>query len=309
MLRRANSERWRQYLVDRHVSPAIAAMWSSFARSNVRLIPKSALDEDTSPIGATKLGGLPDLPVGAAWPIRPAYSYPQGKHDYLQDSTRIPKPLSFLAQINLADVASQGCDLPLPEAGLLLFFYDADTQPWGFDPHDSVGTRVWFVPKGTSIDRSFSSPLEPSPVRLLQCLASEGLPSRDCAMDRMEGQPGYSPEAFDNALDKLSDEDREAISYGGHVFGGWPHPIQNPMELECELATNGINAGGPEGYADPRVVKLRQSAVDWRLLLQLDSDNDLNWTWGDVGRLYVWCRESEISARRFERCWTILQCY
>ena len=85
--------------------------------------------------------------------------------------------------------------------------------------------------------------------------------------------------------------------------------MQNPMELECELATNGINAGGPEGYADPRVAKLRQSAADWRLLLQLDSDDDLNWMWGDVGRLYVWCRESDIAARRFERCWTILQCY
>jgi uncharacterized protein YwqG len=309
MLRRANSEWWRQYLIDRHFNPQIASIWSSFARSNVRLVSRSTLNEDTSPIGATKLGGLPDLPVGAAWPMRPAYSYPQGRGVDLQDPTWMPKPLSFLAQINLADVAKQGCDLPLPDAGLLLLFYDADTQPWGFDPHDSVGTQVLFVSEGTSIDRSLSSPLGPSPVRLVECLASEGLPSRDCATDRMAGQPGYSLEAFDDALDKLSDEDREAISYGGHVFGGWPHPIQNPMELECELATNGINAGGPEGYADPRVPKLRQSAGDWRLLLQLDSDTDLSWMWGDVGRLYVWCRESDISARRFERCWTILQCY
>jgi uncharacterized protein YwqG len=308
MLRRANSERWQQYLVDRGVSPVIAARWSSFARSNVRLIP-SAFAEDTSPIGATKLGGLPDLPVGAAWPIRPAYSYPQSMHDRIDGPTRTPKPLSFLAQINLADVASQGCNLPLPDAGLLLFFYDAETQPWGFDPHDSVGTQVLFVPDGTNIERSLSVPLDPSPVRLLECLASEGLPSRDCFLDRTEGQPGCSAEAFDNAVEKLSDADWEAISYGGCVLGGWPHPVQNPMELECELATNGINAGGPEGYADPRVAKLRQSAADWRLLLQLDSDDDLNWMWGDVGRLYVWCRESDLSARRFERCWTILQCY
>jgi uncharacterized protein YwqG len=309
MLRRANSERWRQYLVDRHVSPVVAAMWASFARSNVHLIPKSALVDDTSPIGATKLGGLPDLPAGAAWPIRPAYSYPQSMHDRIDGPTWTPKPLSFLAQINLADVASQGCDLPLPDAGLLLFFYDAETQPWGFDPHDSVGTQVLFVPDGTNIERSLSVPLDPSPVRLLECLASEGLPSRDCFLDRTEGQPGCSAEAFDSAVEKLSDDDWEAISYGDYVLGGWPHPVQNPMELECELATNGINAGGPEGYADPRVAKLRQSAADWRLLLQLDSDDDLNWMWGDVGRLYVWCRETDLSARRFERCWTVLQCY
>jgi len=66
--------------------------------------------------------------------------------------------------------------------------------------------------------------------------------------------------------------------------------MQNPMELECELVTNGINTGGPEGYADPRVVELRKSAGAWRLLLQLDSRDDLNWMWGDFGRLYFWRR-------------------
>jgi len=50
------------------------------------------------------------------------------------------RPLAFLAQINLAEIASTGgTDLALPESGLLSFFYDAESQPWGFDPGDSVG--------------------------------------------------------------------------------------------------------------------------------------------------------------------------
>jgi uncharacterized protein YwqG len=31
--------------------------------------------------------------------------------------------------------------------------------------------------------------------------------------------------------------------------------------------------------------------------------------WGDSGRLYVWMREPDIRARKFDTAWTILQCY
>jgi uncharacterized protein YwqG len=58
---------------------------------------------------------------------------------------RVDQPL-FLAQINLSDIASVGgAGLGLPNWGLLSFFYDAESQLWGFDPGDSVGFRLmWF---------------------------------------------------------------------------------------------------------------------------------------------------------------------
>jgi len=49
------------------------------------------------------------------------------------------------------------------------------------------------------------------------------------------------------------------------------------MELECQLASNGINVGGPEGYKDPRRAELEAGVKDWKLLLQLDTDNDTGW--------------------------------
>jgi hypothetical protein len=73
------------------------------------------------------------------------------------------------------------------------------------------------------------------------------------------------------------------------------------MELECEMVTRGIHAGNADGYADPRVPALKASAKDWRLLLQLKSDKDLDWMWGDVGMIYYWCREDDIAQARFER--------
>jgi len=31
--------------------------------------------------------------------------------------------------------------------------------------------------------------------------------------------------------------------------------------------------------------------------------------WGDGGALYVWIRRQDLAARKFEKAWTILQCF
>lgn len=83
-------------------------------------------------VGQTKIGGQPDLPEGVEWP-----QFTDGK------------PLAFLAQINLGEVASVGKLSGLPQAGLLSFFSvfgwqvenDADPQlPPG--KYDYSWTRV-----------------------------------------------------------------------------------------------------------------------------------------------------------------------
>ncbi|TCD03493.1 DUF1963 domain-containing protein [Pedobacter psychroterrae] len=95
----------------------------------------------------------------------------------------------------------------------------------------------------------------------------------------------------------------------GYFLLGQPDVIQNEMELECELVTNGLYCGDPSGYNDPRAEKLRPNAKDWRLLLQIDSNEETEMMWGDVGRLYFWIKEEDLAAKRFENSWCILQCY
>lgn len=63
-------------------------------------------DESELPLGASKVGGAPDLPPDAAWP-----------------TTSAGQPLPFIAQIRLADVASLDPNGDLPHTGLLSFFY------------------------------------------------------------------------------------------------------------------------------------------------------------------------------------------
>ena len=94
-----------------------------------------------------------------------------------------------------------------------------------------------------------------------------------------------------------------------HQLFGWPAPIQNEMELECQLASNGVYVGGPEGYRDPRAEALRAGASDWVLLLQIDSDDDAAMTWGDAGMIYFWIRRRDLDQCRFDKVWLILQCF
>lgn len=306
MKRAADAETWRQFLVAKGASNDLAAVWSRHARPNIRLVSEELCDPDSTEIGASKLGGLPDLAAGTEWPTRAAYSYPVD--DYLPDSAWTSAPLQFLAQINLADVASVGCDLRLPDKGILQFFYDVEVQPWGFDPLDGIATRVLYADPGERLART-QGPLAAAPASPLKFVPSEGLPGWEWIQQRVREEPGYIHDEFHRGLERFTEDDYEKMSFGGHSFGGWPRLIQAPMERECQLAANGINTSESEDEEDPRVAELEKGAGDWRLLLQLDSDESQRWMWGDLGRIYFWCREGDIAARRFDRVWTVLQCY
>ena len=52
-----------------------------------------------------------------------------------------------------------------------------------------------------------------------------------------------------------------------------------------------------------------ERADGWQLVLQIDSDTEVGMEWGDVGRLYVCARKEDVAAGRFDRCWTVMQCY
>ncbi|WP_433089009.1 DUF1963 domain-containing protein [Dactylosporangium sp. CA-052675] len=81
------------------------------------------------------------------------------------------------------------------------------------------------------------------------------------------------------------------------------------MHLDCQLVSNGVDLMAPGGYGDdPRVPVLRAGAAEWRLLWQVDTDEDgLGWMWGDMGMLYFWIRDEDLAAARFDRVWVILQ--
>lgn len=260
----------------------------SAVRPSIRLSSSAIANDDA--VGRSRIGGLPDLPADSAWPHNDG------------------DPLSFIAQINLADARRFDSERALPASGLLSFFYDAVSQDaWGFDPADSGASAVVYSPSSELLVRhDVPSTLDPAgvfePAHLTLTaeptfLGWESFAIAGLGLNRKE-QHEYG-EIFD---DERYEPD------GLHRLLGHPDPIQGDMQVECQFASNGLYCGHASAYLDPRAAELRTGAGDWRLLLQIDSDENVGMMWGDVGRIYYWIRDEDLAACNWELSWLILQC-
>lgn len=234
-------------------------------------------------------GGSPNLPANVPWP----------EHN--------GKRLGFLARLSLPEMHRAHAMPWLPASGALLFFYDIENQPWGFDPKDHSG---WAVRHVTDLP----SPALPSDAGTGGDMA---VPHRNAGFRRIATLPSWEREAV-KALQLTSEESDEFARiadapFGGkpkHQVAGFPAPVQgDAMELECQLASHGLYCGDSTGYKDPRAAALKDGASDWRLLFQLDTDDDLGVMWGDGGTLYFWVKETDARAGNFTNAWLVLQCY
>ena len=259
-------------------------LFKPFFRSRIDIEPNPA-DEANMVLGASKLGGRPDLPLNTAWPAK-------------ADGT----PLSFIAQVNLQEIAAHPAVSLLPQNGLLSFFYSADLDAWGFDPRDRDKFCVLHQNDISSLLRT------DFPATLL----NEG----KYIANSIQFHPAISlpdlehPIVMKNLLREHFDN-YSALSAGPeNQLMGYAGCIQNAMELECELVTNGLYCGDASGYNDPRAASLQEGAEDWLMLLQIGSEEQkTNMMWGDAGRLYFWIRKQDLAEKHFDKAWCVLQCY
>lgn len=226
-------------------------------------------------VGASKLGGLPDFPPGQAWP---------GDAD---------GPMQFLAQINCREIAAQRALTGLPADGLLQF-YQSD--------HGNE-TRTLF----------FASGIDLRPAEVPELITSRELllPQFGVEFAILPTIPHSEAEEY-KAL-KLSEEDDELLQetqavwaseiqseqHGLHQIGGYPDAVQGDVFTEVEFYTAGKKSSWDEAAA---------RASQWRLLLQFDTDGDLDVMWGDAGMIYFCVREDDLRAGRFERVRSTMQC-
>ncbi|MBN1510550.1 MAG: DUF1963 domain-containing protein [Phycisphaerae bacterium] len=280
---------------------------------------------------ASHFGGLPTLPAGTEWPRwdrgdhlrdqiarmeerlkeRPKATALRSIADGLRKSLTEPvAPLAFLGQIDLAEV-HVSVSLPgWPRDGKLCFFYDWSLQPWGFDPSERGSCRVIYCACS-----EFAKALEPPsdvpegarfPERPIRFVPEWLLPpSLEVSRRRLIDPKDDDYHDLRRQLISGDDDENSPI----HRCGGHPQEIQGDMRVKCQLVTNGLYCGNPSGYEDRRAVHLALGAVDWQLVLQIDSDEELGWMWGDCGRLYFWARRPEIAQADFAGAWVVLQCY
>ncbi|OZI46118.1 hypothetical protein CEK29_04265 [Bordetella genomosp. 5] len=101
-------------------------------------------------LGASRFGGVPDLPAGAAWPVPPAPANADeiaGRGNSaagaeMRDHLSRNLPYAFMGQIDLEEAHRLGpVAQALPPNGRLLFFYDLSVGPW--ESGSRVAHVVW----------------------------------------------------------------------------------------------------------------------------------------------------------------------
>lgn len=240
--------------------------------------------------GFTRIGGDPIVPPGFVWPMRGDV------------------PLGFLAQVDISEARSAwGNHLEntddtlsiseLPEMGALYFFIDYENEPWGIDANEVGSFSVIHCP-----DITGATPMRPPSISENKF---DGLAEGVMSLSRIESclplelwsnnwtrkMCAKEDEAFNSAMEKAFNNNPR------HQLLGFPDPVQYPgMNEECaEMAKKafGLTSVNPN---------------DWKLLLQIDTDDDLDLIWGDMGKVYFWIDQNDLKSHRFDRAWAILQC-
>lgn len=231
---------------------------------------------DKLPLGASRMGGRPDMPVDLPWP------------------KRLGRPLEFLAQINFRDAASVARLPGMPEAGWLAVFYDCFRMDYGGE--DDFWQVLFFDTPASSLERLDPPEDESDPSVYeddLEAAWQAPYEFRTCEVEMEKvwtcplderalcaaGAAGtkVSQELYRSTWEawwQLRQDFAAEVGEPHHILGGFAAPIQNDPIL---------------GEA-------------WTHLLQLDTDvNGTDWMWGDKGRMYFQIRRIDLEAKDFSQ--------
>jgi hypothetical protein len=320
----------------------VAEELKGLVRNAIR-VQAEPLDTDL-PIGASRLGGRPDLPPDVAWPTGKAVfsppteafrrDHPDDYYYYAPASGVVSLP--FVAQINLSEATEFDRDHLLPKEGLLLFFYDArgfpsdtdisrrgcdeilaDGRTYKYDIFHTEGRQaVLLIPADELSRREFPADL-PAPVRYPQYgvrfSAEASLPN-----------PGS---AFIGSGLNTVDVPCAVVLTGPQLerYGELSDAVRADRLL-CHLLGYGVElAGNSEHvYVSRERRRVAPQAAEWESLSKLQQRDELLQMWllfevenvqkefpeeryGRQGRLYFYMLKEDLLHRRFDRVWTFVE--
>lgn len=265
---------------------AVDAGLSYFADDIVKLI-KPAIGIRLHPAyesaienGASKFGGLPHLPLHISWP------------------TWEGVPLSFLAQINLAETTALDSEHVLPETGILYFFSDV-WQNSDFDINTPGAWRVIYYSGNVSSVGRTPAPDNLALAALYEACSVEyrhelTMPYGGIHGTRQLRQLGFTEkdeeQYFWEVWSKLGDlysEEDQPFFY--HHLLGWHGTVQTDLQLRSEINSEGLSW-------DTEIAASKLDA--WRLLLQIGADANLNYYIDEIR--YFMIRDNDLQSRNFD---------
>ncbi len=219
---------------------------------------------DRLPLGASRIGGIPDLPPGFAWPESEG------------------RKIQFLAQIDFAQMPRWD-DSPLPADGWLYYFglYENDQDHvtavhYFRGPRESLG-RV-STPK---LEEVWPTQNNDATYELLPLVPRLGL-SVDHV--RLADELDEDPKEF-------GDEVRAMIE-ASDIAEPKPDDLNETAWLLGDMA-------GVDGSIAEHVETLELDGDDWTNLLAITSSGTMEW--GDSGTLYLLIRRSDLASGDFSR--------
>lgn len=258
-------------------------------RAAIHIKPKRVDADSEIPIGASKLGGSPDMPRGFEW-----YTW-QGK------------PLTFIAQFRLSELAPFDLAKALPPEGMLYFFYEVEEHRYDFSQRDMY--KVLFHNDENLPLERLSHPVAEGKFMTIESLAA-------CKIDfsyeatiptNLWIDLDFHEERTYQYFDLMSEI--EKASEPLHRLLGHPKEIgHDDMQLRCHSIRNGMHSIDRLNHRLPyeQIV----GKYDWQLLLQIDSDPyGIGTIWGDMGCVYYWIRRQDLQAHKFDDCCALFSCY
>ena len=282
----AAKRREAEQLIREHAPTRLQSQLIALLRPAIALTATRTHDAQI-PLGASKFGGAPDVPSDFVWPMWNE------------------KPLGFLAQINLEEVAAFDIENYLPKNGWLSFFFFP--YDFGYAENDASMRGSWSVFHFPQVQQRSILPLElngPQAEKLHSCAvqleaewtttAGEELGSKsekiefEQQMEEIEQLHDVFFAAFNRAQPR-------------HRLLGWLDPVQGEVEEQCAQY-----AGQLDGGNETESLSIIRG---WRLLLQVDADHEgIGPEWGDGGTNFYMIRQQDLASKNFQDVWFISEC-
>jgi uncharacterized protein (TIGR02996 family) len=229
-----HSEEWLELIgfrlverIARSGQPELKEPALRLARPALRMVQTEADDEQLG-VGASKIGGMPDLPPGYAWPLGK-----ECRATYNEDTSRVKRLAGFLAQVNLADVSHTRAARDLPKSGLLSFFCFQDIKN---DNPDLIGVREVYLPDAAGIVRTrppkeLTEGNDEMPEARLTFAETLDLPERSSGPWAGELQPNPGAD-YSDVLDHFRELNfNNLLGYGRATSGDDPTPSKDDRHL------------------------------------------------------------------------------
>ena len=262
------------------------------SKKSVKILLSSK--ETYKQVGNSRIAGFPDVPENFLWP-----------------RAEEGEPLTFIAQLNLAEIQGQAGTELLPQKGMLYFFTGID------EPAYDIEHKVIFVPEPSNL--RFLKIDEPTSLELLDhyeetvahCVhfkSSLSVPNYAYVDEKVLDEKGVDIENY-FAFEESFYVDGQL----GHMFA-YPQGQHGDAEFAAalRLLAQKDYDYNPEKALDylANTVKSKETAEyevkNIQMLLELDSDQDVNFCWWDAGCIHYFLRKNDLLAGIFDRTYMSL---